>query len=75
MNSVSDAESSRDFPIKIQDQGLSPPAADDLLELYADFLTTHEEFNNISENLLLRLYRDHDSYSAGVSSVTTSFRG
>lgn len=75
MNSVPDAESSRDIPTRIQDQGLSPPAADDLLELCENFLTTHKEFNNISETLLLRLYRHHDSYSAGVSSVTTAFRG
>ncbi|KAK5259245.1 hypothetical protein LTR11_011783, partial [Exophiala xenobiotica] len=52
MNSVPDAESSRDIPTQIQDQELSPPAANDLLELYDDILTTHDQSNNICDILL-----------------------
>ncbi|KAG9772804.1 hypothetical protein KCU88_g6020, partial [Aureobasidium melanogenum] len=61
------------------DQGLVQPAADDLLALCEDFLTSHEElntkeFDTIFEDLLLRLYKHHDSYSAGLTSVMASFQ-
>lgn len=76
MNSASpDVETNYSTPTSAQDQGHVQVAADDLIALCEGFLTLHEEMDAkesdaIFEDLLSRLYQHHNSYSAGVTSVT-----
>ncbi|KAK5283075.1 hypothetical protein LTR40_002352 [Exophiala xenobiotica] len=76
MNSASpDVETNYSTLTGAQDQGHVQLAADDRIALCESFLTLHEELDAkesdaIFEDLLLRLYQHHDSYSAGVTSVT-----